>query len=107
MAEGLLDLARDLEVKLPGTKAAFRDGTLRASKVEIIARAAAVLDPAEARAAEALVLGRAGRLTPGGLRAVIARRCWTSPQAKRASGGSRRPGMPGCSGGPRTPGTPR
>ena len=73
MAEGLLDLARDLEVKLPGTKAAFRDGTLRASKVEIIARATAMLDPAEARAAEALVLDRAGRLTPGGLRAAIAR----------------------------------
>ena len=72
-AEDLLDLAHDLEVKLPGTKAAFRDGTLRASKVEIIARADAVLDPAEARAAEALVLGRAGRLTPGGLRAAIAR----------------------------------
>ena len=72
-AEGLLDLSHDLEVKLPGTKAAFRDGTLRASKVEIIARAAAVLDPAEARAAEELVLGRAGRLTPGGLRAAIAR----------------------------------
>ena len=59
-AEGLLGLAHDLEVKLPGTRAAFRDGTLRASKVEIIARAAAVLDPAEARAAEELVLGRAG-----------------------------------------------
>ena len=72
-AEDLLDLAHDLEVKLPGTRAAFRDGTLRASKVEIIARAAAVLDPAEARAAEAMVLGRAGRLTPGGLRAAIAR----------------------------------
>ena len=72
-AEGLLDLAHDLEVKLPGTKAAFRDGILRESKAEIIARATAVLDPAEARAAEALVLGRAGRLTPGGLRAAIAR----------------------------------
>ncbi len=68
MAEDLLGLVRDLEVKLPGTQAAFRDGTLRASKVEIIARAVAVLDPAEARAAEAMVLGRAGRLTPGGLR---------------------------------------
>ena len=32
-----------------------------------------MLDPAEARAAEALVLGRAGRLTPGGLRAAVAR----------------------------------
>ncbi len=41
--------------------------------MEIIARATAVLDPAEARAAEALVLDRAGRLTPGGLRAAIAR----------------------------------
>jgi len=72
-AEGLLDLAHDLEVKLPGTKEAFRDGALRASKVAIIARAAALLDPAEARAAEAKVLDRAGRLTPGGLRAAIAR----------------------------------
>jgi hypothetical protein len=50
-AEGLLDLAYVLEVKLPGTKAAFRDGTLRESKAEIIARATTVLDPAEARAA--------------------------------------------------------
>ena len=40
--------------------------------MEIIA-AAAALDPDEARAAEAMVLGRAGRLTPGGLRAAIAR----------------------------------
>jgi Domain of unknown function (DUF222) len=71
-AGDLLDLAHDLEVKLPGTRVAFRDGTLRASKVEIIARAAAVLDPAEARKAEAMVLDRAGRLTPGGLRAAIA-----------------------------------
>ena len=69
----MLDLARDLEVKLPGTAAAFRDGILRQSKVAIIARATAVLDPAEARAAEQLVLDRAGRLTPGGLRAAIAR----------------------------------
>ena len=51
----MLDLARDLEVKLPGTAAAFRDGILRQSKVAIIARATAVLDPAEARAAEELV----------------------------------------------------
>ena len=69
----MLDLAHDLEVKLPGTRAAFRDGVLRQSKVAIIARATAVLDPAEARAAERLVLDRAGRLTPGALRAAIAR----------------------------------
>ena len=95
-AEGLLDLAHDLEVKLPGTKAAFRDGTLRASKVEIIARAAAVLDPAEARAAEALVLGRAGRLTPGGLRAAIARAVMeVAPEKarkRREAGGAGRAG---------------
>ena len=69
----MLGLAHDLEVKLPGTAAAFRDGILRQSKVAIIARATAVLDPAEARAAEQLVLDRAGRLTPGALRAAIAR----------------------------------
>jgi uncharacterized protein DUF222 len=72
-ADAMLGLAHDLEVKLPGTAAAFRDGTLRRSKVAIIARATAVLDPAEARAAEQEVLDRAGRLTPGGLRAAIAR----------------------------------
>ena len=72
-ADAMLDLAHDLEVKLPGTRAAFRDGILRQSKVAIIVRACAVLDPAEARAAERLVLDRAGRLTPGALRAAIAR----------------------------------
>jgi len=72
-AGDLLDLAYDLEVKLPGTKEAFRDGILRESKAAIIARATALLDPAEARAAEAKVLDRAGRLTPGGLRAAILR----------------------------------
>jgi hypothetical protein len=72
-ADAMLGLAYDLEIKLPGTAAAFRDGILRQSKVAIIARATAVLDPAEARAAEELVLDRAGRLTPGALRAAIAR----------------------------------
>ena len=72
-ADHLLGLAHDLEVKLPGTKAAFLDGIVNAEKAEIIARATAVLDPAGARAAEARVLGRAGRLTPAGLRSAIAR----------------------------------
>ena len=72
-AEGMLDLARDLEVRLPGTRAAFRAGILRHSKVQVIAWATALLDPDEARAAEDKVLGRAGRLTPGGLRSAIAR----------------------------------
>ena len=47
--------------------------SLRHSKAQIIAWATAALDPGEARAAEAKVLGRAGRLTPGGLRSAIAR----------------------------------
>ena len=72
-ADALLGLAYDLAVRLPGTAAAFRDGILRQSKVAIIARATMLLDPAEARAAEQKVLDRAGRLTPGGLRAAIAR----------------------------------
>ncbi len=72
-ADGMLNLAMALESRLPGTRAALRDGTLTRSKAEIIAWAAALLDPAEARAAGALVRGRAGRLTPGGLRAAIAR----------------------------------
>ena len=71
-ADAMLALAHDLEVKLPGTKAAFLDGVIGQDKAGIIARATVLLDPAEARAAEALVLGRAGRLTPGGLRAAIA-----------------------------------
>ena len=70
-AENMLDLAQTLTSKLPGTYAAFRSGVLRQSKVEIIARAVSTLDADEARAAEAKVLDRAGRLTPGGLRAAI------------------------------------
>ncbi len=72
-ADDILTLALRLTARLPGTRAALRDGTITRSKAEIIAWAAALLDPDEARAAEALVLGRAGRLTPGGLRAAIAR----------------------------------
>jgi len=72
-ADEMLGLAHDLAVKLPGTLTAFRDGVLDEDKVLIIARAVAVLDQAEARAAEALVLDRAGRLTPAGLRSAIAR----------------------------------
>ena len=48
-------------------------GHTRVYKAEIIAAATALLDTDEARAAEAEVLDRAARLTPGGLRAAIAR----------------------------------
>jgi hypothetical protein len=46
-------------------------GCCASSKAEIIARAVTGLDPDEAQAAEAKMLDRAGRLTPGGLRAAI------------------------------------
>jgi hypothetical protein len=72
-ADDLLGLAHDLEVKLPGTRAAFRSGILGQDKAAIIAAATQLLDPAEAQAAEAMVLGRAGSLTPAGLRSAIVR----------------------------------
>jgi len=72
-AEEMLDLALHLEVNLPRTRAAFRSGILSRDKAAIIAAATALLDPAEARAAEAMVLDRAGSLTPAGLRAAIRR----------------------------------
>jgi hypothetical protein len=73
VAGDMLSLAHELEVNLPGTKAAFRSGILNQRKAAIIASATALLNPAEARAAEAMVLGRAGALTPPGLRAAIGR----------------------------------
>ena len=72
-AETMLGTAHDLEVKLPGTMAALLDGDIRDDKARTIVRGTAHLDPAEARAAEELVLDRAGTLTPGGLRAAIDR----------------------------------
>jgi hypothetical protein len=73
VADHMLSLAHELEVNLPGTKAAFRAGILNQRKAMIIASAAALLNPAEAAAAEAKVLGRAGLLTPPGLRDAISR----------------------------------
>jgi hypothetical protein len=71
-AGDLVDLARTLGTRLPGTAAALDDGIITRYKAEIIARATALLDDAGARAAEDKVLDRAARLTPGGLRAAIA-----------------------------------
>src|SRR5207253_979255 len=72
-AESLIGLAQTLQTHLPGTAAALQDGTITRYKAEIIASATAFLDAAGARAAENEVLDRAARLTPGGLRAAIAR----------------------------------
>jgi hypothetical protein len=103
-ASGMLDLAQDLTVKLPGTYAAFRAGVLRQSKVEIIARAVAGLDPDEAQAAEAKVLDRAGRLTPGGPRSGTP--SWRSPRTRPPNGAKTPSGRPGWNAGPSTPATP-
>jgi hypothetical protein len=69
----VLDLAWALAVRLPGTRAGFRDEVVSRDKALLIAAAAALCDPAGARAAEARVLGRAGALTPAGLKAAIGR----------------------------------
>ncbi len=69
----LMGTGSRLDSHLPGTKAALLDGVLSLGKARIIAAATGLLDEAEARAAEQEVLDRAGRLTPGGLRAAIAR----------------------------------
>jgi hypothetical protein len=72
-ADELLGTAGHLDTHLPGTKAALRGGTLSLGKARLIATATGLLDEAEACAAEAEVLDRAAGLTPGGLRAAIAR----------------------------------
>ena len=72
-ADELMGTAGHLDTHLPGTSAALRDGIVSLAKARIIVAATALLDPAEARAAEQEVLDRAGRLTPGSLRAAIAR----------------------------------
>ena len=72
-ADELTGTAGHLDTHLPGTRAALRDGTVSLGKARLIATATGLLDEAEAAAAEAEVLDRAGRLTPGGLRAAIAR----------------------------------
>ena len=72
-AEELMAMAYQLEARLHGTRAALRDGRIRVSKAAAIARATQVLDAGEAAAAEGMVLGRASRLTPPGLRDAIGR----------------------------------
>jgi hypothetical protein len=75
-------MAQALSARLPGTKAALEDGTISRYKAEVIARATALLEDDEARAAEAEVLDRAARLTPGALRAAIARAAITAAPEK-------------------------
>ena len=72
-ADALLTVAWHLAARLGATLDALRDGTITRHKAELIVRLTQHLDDDEAKAAEAKVLDRAGRLTPGGLRSALAR----------------------------------
>ena len=72
-ADALLTVAWHLATRLDGTLGALRDGIITRDKAELIVRLTQYLDDDEARAVEAKILGRAGRLTPGSLRAALAR----------------------------------
>jgi hypothetical protein len=69
----LLTVAWHLATRLGGTLGALAGGIITRGKAELIVRLTQYLDDGEAAAAEAAVLGRAGRLTPGGLRSALAR----------------------------------
>ena len=72
-ADWLLTVAWHLATRLGGTLDALRDGIITRGKAELIVRLIQYLDDEEAKAVEAKVLDRAGRLTPGGLRSALAR----------------------------------
>ncbi len=72
-ADALLTVAWHLAIRLTATLDALRDGTITRLKAELIVWPTQFLDGDEARKVEAKVLGRAGRLTPGGLRSAVAR----------------------------------
>ena len=72
-ADWLLTVAWHLATRLGATLDVLRDGVITRGKAELIVRLTQYLSGDEATAVEAKVLGRAGRLTPGGLRSALAR----------------------------------
>jgi len=72
-ADWLLTVAWHLATRLGGTLDALADGIITRGKAELIVRLTQHLDSDEAAAVEAKIAGRAGRLTPGGLRSAVAR----------------------------------
>ena len=72
-ADWLLTVAWHLATRLAATLDALAGGIITRGKAELIVRLTQYLDGGEAKAAEAKVLGRAGRLTPGSLRSALAR----------------------------------
>jgi hypothetical protein len=104
-AGDIVSVAEELEINLPGTKAAFRSGILGRRKAMIIAEATALLDPEQARDAEAKVLDRAGTLTRRGCGPRSPARSWKSRRARPRNAASTRPRRPGWNGGPKRAGT--
>src|SRR5438876_998681 len=72
-ADWLLTVAWHLATRLGGTLEALADGEITRGKAELIVRLTLYLSDEEAKAVEAKILGRAGQLTPGGLRSALAR----------------------------------
>ena len=72
-ADWLLTVAWHLATRLDATLDALRDGIITRGKAELIVRLTQYLSDDEAQAVEAKILGRAGQLTPGGLRSALAR----------------------------------
>jgi hypothetical protein len=72
-ADWLLTVAWHLATRLAATLEALTDGIITRGKAELIVRLTQYLSDDEAKAVEAKILGRAGRLTPGGLRSATAR----------------------------------
>jgi hypothetical protein len=72
-ADWLLTVAWHLATRLGATLDALADGIITRGKAELIVRLTQYLTDDEARAVEAKILGRAGRLTPGSLRSALAR----------------------------------
>ena len=72
-ADWLLTVAWHLATRLGATLDVLRDGVITRGKAELIVRLTQYLSDDEARAVEAKILGRAGQLTPGGLRSAAAR----------------------------------
>ena len=102
----LLTVAWHLATRLGGTLGALADGIITRGKAELIVRLTQYLADDEAQAVEAKILGRAGRLTPGGLRSALARAVMEAAPDKARERRERRRRRPGWSGGPRTPATP-
>ena len=95
-ADWLLTVAWHLATRLAATLDALRDGIITRGKAELIVRLTQYLSDDEAQAVEAKILGRAGRLTPGGLRSALARAVMeVAPEKAQGAAGGRGEGGAG------------